>query len=151
MKTIAVFNWKRHLPNDDEVQADPQTCYSNDFGEQWAYQACQPIAVSLLEAFHKRGFATNTDTPYFGEHAWNFTVRLGPQDYSILIMWVPRGLGYDGFAVQPTMRRGCLPSLLFSHPDESVLQPICALLRDVLESHSQVANLEWVDDVDELW
>ena len=102
VNTVAVFRWKGRLPSDEEVGADPATRYSGDFGEQWVYQACQPVAVAVLEAIRTLGHATDVDTPYFGEHGWHFTVTLGQENYWIMVLWILRGNKNDDKDAQQT-------------------------------------------------
>jgi hypothetical protein len=147
VNSVAVFTWNGHLPNDDEVGADSESFYSNDFGEQWAYQACQPVALALLRAFRKRGLATDTDSPYYGEQGWHFVVRLESQSFSIMTLWIPRGDRNDAFAVQSTLCRSWLASLVLPRPDDTVLRPVYTVLNDLLKAHPQIADLEWVDKI----
>ena len=147
VNTVAVFRWKGRLPSDEEVGADPATRYSGDFGEQWVYQACQPVAVAVLEAIRTLGHATDVDTPYFGEHGWHFTVTLGQETYWIMVLWILRGNKNDYFAVQPSLRRGCIASLFLPRPKESALLPVCEVLQDALATDRQIADLEWEDEV----
>jgi hypothetical protein len=145
--SVAVFTWKGPLPSDDEVGADPATRYSGDYGEQWAYQACQPVGVAILEAVRRLGYKTDVERPYFGEHGWHFAVQVGPQSYSVMVQWVARGSRHDEFAVQASVVRGCLAGLLLPRPAETALRPVCAILQQALRSEPQVADIEWVNDI----
>jgi hypothetical protein len=147
MNTVAILKWKDKLPSDQEVGANPATRYSRDFGEQWAYQACQPVATAVLQAVRNLGHKAGVEPPYFGDHAWHFSVELEDQGYSIMVMWIPKGDRNDYFAVRPSLLRGCLASLLLPRPPESSLRPVCAVLQDALVGHPQVAELEWVREV----
>lgn len=147
MNTIAVFRWTEPLPSDEQVGADPATRYSKDFGEQWAYQACQPVAIAVLRAVRNLGHKTGGDSPNFGEHDWHFSVELEDQRYSIAVQWIPKGDRSDYFAVQPTLLRGCLASLVLPRPPDSSLRPICDVLQEALMRHPQIADLEWVSEI----
>lgn len=147
MNTVAVFTWKGKLPSEEEVGADPATRYSADYGEQWAYQACQPVAIAILEAVRSLGPETDVDTPYFGENGWHFTLALGQQSYALMVLWAGRGDRDDSFAVQPSVRRGCLANLFLPRPAESALGPVCAVLQQALAAHPQIADVEWVNEL----
>ena len=120
VNTIAVFRWTDKLPSNEEVGADPATRYSGDFGEQWAYQACLPVATAVLQAVRKLGHKTDVETPYNGEGGWHFTVDLDEKCYAVMVLWIPKGEQNDYFAVQPSLRRGCLASLFLPRPPVSV-------------------------------
>jgi hypothetical protein len=143
---IAVFAWKGHLPSDDEVGGDPATRYSRDFGEQWAYQACQPVAIAVMEAVRQLGHQTDAGAPYYGDNGWHFGGRVADKDYSIMVLWVPRGSRNDFFAVQPCLRRGCMAGLLLPRAPESALLPVREALQGALGAHPLVAELEWVSE-----
>jgi hypothetical protein len=147
VNTIAVFKWISKLPADEEVGADPATYYSGDFGEQWAYQSCLPVATAVLRAVRNLGYKTNVEAPYYGEGGWHFTLNLDQKCYSIMVLWIPNGDSNDYFAAQPSLVRGCLASLFFSRPRQSSLQPVCAVLQDALATHSQITDLEWVREI----
>lgn len=146
VNTVAVFTWRGQLPSDEEVGADPATRYSRDFGEQWAYQACRPVAIALLEAVRNLGHRTD-DVPYFGEHGWHFNVELERKNYSMMVLWVARGSRNDCFAVQPSLRQGCIPTLFLPQPRETALGPACAALQAALTAHRQIADVEWVEKI----
>ena len=147
MNTIAVFRWTDELPSDEEVGADASTRYSGDFGEQWAYQSCLPVATAVLRAVQKLGHKTDVETPYRGEGGWHFAVDLDKNRYSVMVSWIPKGEQNDYFAVQPSLRRGFLASLFLPRPPEDSLTPVCTLLKEALARHPLVANLEWVCEI----
>lgn len=151
MDTIAVFRWKDKLPTDEEVGADPATRYSGDFGEQWAYQSCLPVASAVLQAVRNLGHKTDVETPYNGEGGWHFTVEIDQKRYWIMVLWSPKGDRSDYFAVQPSLQRGCLASLLLPRPPESSLRPVCGVLQEALAGHTQMADLEWVSETESAW
>src|SRR5262249_31314512 len=144
---VAVVRWMGKLPSDEEVGADPATRSSGDFGEQWAYQSCLPVATTALEAVRNLGHKTNVETPYNGEGGWHFTVDLDDKCYSIMVLWIPKGDKNEYFAVQPSLRRGCLASLFLPRPPESSLQRVCDVLQDALARITLVAELEWVREI----
>jgi hypothetical protein len=143
VNTVAVFRWKDKLPSDEEVGADPATRYSKDFGEQWAYQSCLPVANAVLQAVRNLGHKTDVEAPYNGEGGWHFTIEIDQKRYSIMVLWIPKGDRRDYFAVQPSLLRGCLASLFLARPPESSLRPVCDVLQDALGRHPQMADLEW--------
>jgi hypothetical protein len=147
MNTVAVFRWTDKLPSDEEVEADPATQFSADFGEQWAYLACLPVATAVLHVVRDLGHKTDVETPYFGEHDWNFGVEIENKWYSIIVTWIPRGDRNDYFAAMPSLRRGCFASVFFPRVPESCLRPACALLQEALAAHPLVADLEWVGQI----
>jgi hypothetical protein len=144
---VAIFTWKGHPPSDEEVGADSATRYSRDFGEQWEYQECQPVAVAVMEAIRTLGYETDVEAPYFAEHGWHFAVRLGQDNYSIRVQWVARGNKNDAFAVQPSMSKGCLSGFLLSAAPESALRPVREVVHVALSAHPLVAELEWVNEL----
>ena len=147
MKRIAVFTWKGPLPSDEEVGADPATCYSADFGEQWAYQACLPVAVAVMEAFRSLGYAIDNDMPYFDEHGWLFKFDAEPKTYSMMVSWIPRGNRNDGFAAQLSIRRGCIAAIFGRRQNESDLRPGVTALGKALDHNALIADVEWVDKI----
>ncbi len=147
MNTVAVFTWKDKLPSDEEVGADLATPYSADFGEQWAYQACLPVATSVLQAIRNRGHKTDVDTPYFGDNGWHFSVELDHKSYSIMVLWVAKGDRNGCFAVQPALQRGYVANLFLPRPQETALRPVCAVLQEALAAHPKIVDLEWVREI----
>jgi hypothetical protein len=147
LNTIVVFRWTDKLPSDEEVGADSTTRYSADFGEQWAYQACLPVATSVLQAVRRLGHKTDVETPYFGEYDWNFSVELDDKWYSIIVFWIPKGNRNDYFAAQPSLPRGCFASVFLPRVPESSLRPACTVLQEALAAHPLVADLEWVHEI----
>lgn len=122
INSVAVFAWRGHLPEDEEVGADPLTRYSADFGEQWAYQATQPVALALVESLRSRGHTV--DTPGFDETLWYFSVTLDAQEYDVTVQWIPHGDRRDYFAVEPAIPRGCLAALFL--PDVDPVPHCCS-------------------------
>jgi hypothetical protein len=148
VNNVAVFTWKGHLPSDEEVGADPRTRYSADFGEQWEYQVCQPVAVAVMTAIRDLGHATEFDDPIFGEHAWNFAICLDGRKYDVCVQWVGYGDRDDSsFAVEPALRRGCLATLFGPRPKPSGALPARTVLHAALSAHPLVADLVWVESV----
>jgi hypothetical protein len=145
LNSVAVIKWKGGLPSDDKVGADPATRYSADFGEQWAYQACQPVAFAVLEAIRALGHKTDVVTPYFGENCWHFALQFPQQSFSVTVQWVSGDKEKDLFAIQFSVRRGCIASLFLPHPEENLLRPVCEILREALAGHPRVAAIEWVE------
>ncbi|HZZ82738.1 MAG TPA: hypothetical protein VFE62_29840 [Gemmataceae bacterium] len=145
MNTVAIFRWTGTLPTDEEV-AEPAIRYSRDFGEQWAYQAGLPVASSLLESVRHLGHETD-DRPYYGDGAWHFTIDLEEGSFSVTVLWIPKGENNDYFAVQPSLRRGCLASLFVPPPPEAALRPICSVLQTALADLSPIEELEWVREI----
>ncbi len=143
----AVFAWTGPLPADEDVGSDLATRYSDDFGEQWAGQACTVVGSAILESIRELRLATNVGAPYFGEHSLHFNVELEGREYLLNVMWIPRGNRDNFFAVQPRIPRGCLASLFLARPRDSELIPVRALLRATLDSHPYVSELAWVSDV----
>jgi len=54
MREAVKFSWNEPLPSDEQLGVDPATHYSNDYGEQWNYQATLPVAVAVREAVAAR-------------------------------------------------------------------------------------------------
>jgi hypothetical protein len=146
MDNVAVFTWRGELPSDDEIGADPATRYSNDFGEQWAYQAAQPVANQILRSIRQLGYATDGDTADFNELYWYFVVKIGQFDYCIIVQCVPRVDRNDSFAIEPSRQRGCLAALFFPRRTDSTLSAAKELINRVLRSHPLVADVSWTED-----
>jgi hypothetical protein len=146
MGRAAVFTWKGCLPPDEAVGADAATRYSGDYGEQWAYQATEPVAVAVLAAVRKLGHATDVSAPYFGEHAWHFDLRLSGRNYPVAVQWVGRRGRDDSFAAVVSVRRGWFVNLLSRPPDQSAEEPGQAILHAALSVCAEIMDLEWVND-----
>ena len=145
--TIAVFKWKGRLPADEEIGADPATRFSEDYGEQWAYQACEPVAIAVLGSIRDLGHNADVDTPYFGEHAWHFNMELDDQCCSIMVQWIPGDDSVDSFAVEPSLRQGCIASMVRPQPPRLHTGPVRAALQRALEACPQIDNLKWVREI----
>jgi hypothetical protein len=144
---VAIFRWKDKLPSDEEVEADPANRYSVDFGEQWAYQACQPVAAAVLQAIRNRGHKTDGESPYFGESGWHFSVDVEQKRYSVMVLWIPMEDRNDYFAAQPRLLRGCLASFFLPQPPDSCLRLVCCVLQEALADMALVADVEWVREI----
>src|SRR5437870_2461843 len=75
------------LPTEEEL-ANPAARYSKDYGEQWAYQACKPVAISIFEAVQNARIVMRDAAPIFDETNWSFTIQFGEQEYRINVSWV---------------------------------------------------------------
>ena len=138
------FRWNGSLPTDDQVGADPATYYSGDYGEQWAYQACQPVAAMVLEAIRVLRFETGE--PDFVVSGWRFVVWIDGQPFWVMVQWV--GPERETFNLDASIQRGCIASLFLKRPDEAALSPIRKLLWQALSKHPQIHDLSWVDPTD---
>jgi len=144
---IATFTWMGRLPADEEIGVDPTTRYSADFGEQWAYQAGQPVATAVLQAIRNLGAVVNTKSLQFDEHAWNFTFVLDRRSYLVFVQWIGREGRNNSFAMQAFFHEGCIASLFRSHKRDHELGAACELIRKALKSHPLVTDLEWVSEI----
>src|SRR5687767_2885515 len=78
---------------DKGAGADPQQRYSSDFGEQWAYQAAEPVAKAILNAVSKTGGAMVVVSPLRGWD-WMFVGRAPWADAHGFIRSPLRGWGW---------------------------------------------------------
>jgi hypothetical protein len=102
MRAAIKFTWNEQLPSDEEVGADPATRYSEDYGEQWNYQATQPVAKAVQDSIANVAGITGLGELYFGEHAWNFDANLGSRQYRFEVYWVPEADGKNAFCARPS-------------------------------------------------
>lgn len=123
MRAAIKFTWNDHLPNDEEVGADPATRYSAEFGEQWNYQATHPVAKAVRDSIARLAGVTDLSEIYIGEHAWCFDATVGAHKYRVFVFWASDADGQHAFCVQPLLRRGCLASLFLAPQPDSLLDP----------------------------
>ncbi len=147
LKSIAVFTWRGHLPSDEEIDADPATRISADYGEQWANQAGQPVVTALLEAIRNLGHAVDAKSLCFDGHAWYFRTVLDGKSYSVLVQWIYREERRDAFMAQVFLLRGCIACLFRRRNRELELEPACKVLNDALGAQPMVADMEWVSEI----
>lgn len=144
MKTVVIFKWKGKLPTDEEVGADENTVLSDDFGEQFAYRACKPVAESLLKSVRESGYTTHGDTLWEGELGWSFSIIHEGKSYEIFTMWA--GIeDQDYFVIQPSLEGGCLFFWL-PRPSETALEPVFRILAEALSVNPLVTGIQWLTE-----
>ncbi len=144
MRIVGRFKWNGRLPTDAEVGADLSTRYSADFGEQWAYQACQPVALAVFEGVRAIGVQLESEAPEFDEHHWFFGVILQGQNYCVRVQWDGMDDEGDGFEIEVTPRRSLIRSL-FREP-RCNFHAIRRALDGATRLVPDVQNLQWRED-----
>jgi hypothetical protein len=140
----AFFSWLGSLPKDSEVGADPNTRYSADFGEQWAYQACQPVVETVRSVVQGQPDFSELSEPYFGEHGWHFDVSVEKQTFSIRVAWIADGNSENRFELVVTPRTGCLGLFCPRRKwHDSDFLPITELITAVLTVHPLITDFRW--------
>ena len=82
------FVWTGHIPTDDEIGEPPAKKVSGDFGEQWQYQATEPVVQSIVHSLKQRGEITILGDALAEDHGWHVLLSLGGWKCDLLIQWV---------------------------------------------------------------
>src|SRR5262249_9433295 len=134
-RSVAVFKWNNPLP-DFDVEDD---------GERLTLLIAQAPAEAILAAVRKRGYRTNTDTPYDGEGGWHFTVDIDGQTFGVFTLWT--GIAdQDYLAVQLDLKRGIFAALFLKPVQDSRLEPICRALDEAFALLPLAADVQWLTD-----
>jgi hypothetical protein len=134
-RSVAVFKWNDQL-SDFGVEDDP---------ERLALLMAQAPAKAILAALRKRGYHTDTDTPYDGEAGWHFTVDIDGQTFGVFTSWT--GIAdQDYFAVSGNLKRGIFAALFLKPVQNSRLEPICRALDEAFALLPFAINLQWLTD-----
>jgi len=91
------FYWTGDLPDDEAVGLPPATKVSDDFGEQWQYQATEPVANSVYLSALETRIASADKKPCPDDHGWYIEFVTNDRTCDLLLQWVPDGDRRDCF------------------------------------------------------
>ena len=129
------FVWTGHIPTDDEIGELPAKKVSGDFGEQWQYQATEPVVQSIVNSLKQSGDFEVRGDAIAEDHGWHVILNFGGWKCDLLFQWVGgererfayvayfpkyvfyRLLGQARFICQTQQLRSSLENLLINSKD----------------------------------
>ena len=139
---VGLFQCTGALPAD---VTDSPAHFSDDYGEQKAYEDAYVPAVALIAACRAKGAAC--DGPLEGDLGWWFSMVVGEHTVEWFLNWVPLGSEADAYFALHGRVQSRWHDLLFWRPRaSSPVQVAWDILEKALRSVEHVAVIEWLSD-----
>jgi hypothetical protein len=106
------FHWNGPFPADEEVGAPPARRISGDFGEQWQYQATEPVARAIHHTFRQNGLTTEEHQPHGDTDGWSIPFIINGCRCEMELSWVPEEGREDRFSFRARLRPGLFDRVL---------------------------------------
>ena len=144
-RPCATFRWSGPLPDDQQVGEDAASKVSDDFGEQWNYQATEPVARYVHEQLVHRGFAKQGSC--FGDiHGWAIDVTIESLPCIIWVKWNPDGDSSSSFFMETAVRHEWFNSVFRATAYERATRRLVEAANDVLTGSPRILDIRWSGD-----
>jgi hypothetical protein len=144
------FAWLSML---DEEQGTIVVFSTDRFDLSWPSAAGDPnypprgrdAAVYFQRKLSERGMTSIGSEPVMGECGWHWSVASGKATIDLVLHWAPIGSPRrDCWVIQSKVHIGLFGRLIGGKVQTDELTSLCAVLKSIIESESDLANVRWL-------